>query len=73
MIYLIDAKIFLEALLFSLVTLILVVFVIHPLIKHLIQTIKMFDDFKEEMKPLISEIKQQEKKIIELKEKLKSK
>jgi predicted PurR-regulated permease PerM len=73
MIYLIDAETFLIALLISFATFILVVFVISPLIKHLIQTIKMFDDFKEEMKPLISEMKQQEKKIIELKEKLKSK
>lgn len=59
MIYIIDFKSFLEVLTLSYVTFILYKFVISPFIKHLIHTKEMFDNFNEEIKPLISKMEQQ--------------
>lgn len=69
--YPIDAKIFFLALLISLIPCLLYIYLISPFIKHIFTCKKIFDDFNEEIKPLISEIKQHEEKIIELQKKLK--
>lgn len=71
MIYTIDAEIFFLALSISLIPCLLYIYVISPFIKHIFICKKIFDDFNEQIKPLMSEIKQHEEELIEFQKKLK--